>query len=65
MYLSVTVRDFSLSVDFIERSSNSELSRRVFVHALVSRGLELLQSVEPSCRTVLWWSKGLQKLLPF
>lgn len=35
MYQSVTVRDFSLSVDFVERSSNSELSGRVCLYVLL------------------------------
>lgn len=35
MYQSVTVWDFSLSVDSIERSSNAELSGKVYLYMLL------------------------------
>lgn len=64
MYQSVTVWDFSLSVDFVERSSNSELSGRVCLHTLLF--VEDWNFCEVWKQVLgLWWSKGLQKLLPF
>lgn len=57
MYQSVTVWDFSLSVDFVERSSSSELSGRVCLHTLLF--VEDWNFCEVWKQVLgLWWSKG-------